>query len=392
MDPKTAFVIMTLMILLNGSVLGLMHSAVLPDVRHSSVDWRIGTLLLAVAAVMYAMQESFPPQFILPLGNGCLCLGLALYWRSVRRFHGLRDTRWIFAPVVVTVLGLYYFVAFVPSLVARVVIVSACSSVCMIASGLTMYRSAPPEQPKGHYLLAGIFFVVVVFIGLRAVFFVQFAGDVKNLLDTTSWMNWAFPIVSGILPLIGTTAFLLVCAERFQGQWERAAATDFLTGLPNRRAITGHAEAVFSMAKRNRTSFALGVMDIDHFKAVNDRFGHDSGDLALKHIAGILARECRGPHRVGRQGGEEFVVILESAGVNEARSAGERLRRSIDESMFNVGGVPLALTVSIGISVISPNDSRFEDLLRRADQALYAAKQGGRNRVELSTTDSVYQK
>lgn len=385
MDPRTAFVIMTLMILLNGSVLAVMHSAVSPDVRPSSVDWRIGTLLLAVSAVFYAVQESFPPAIILPLGNGFLCLGLALYWRSIRRFHGLPDSHWVFAPVVVTVLGLYYFVAFVPSLVARVVIVSACSCVCMMAAGLTMYRRAPPDQPKGHYLLAGIFFLVVVFIALRGLFFAQFAGDVKNLLDTTSWMSGVFPIVSGILPLIGTTAFLLVCAERLQGQWERAAATDFLTGLPNRRAITGHAEVAFSLAKRNATAFAVAVIDIDHFKSVNDRFGHDVGDQALKHIAGLLARECRGPLRVGRQGGEEFVVILEGASAANAAAVAQRLCRSVAEAPLFVKGESVALTVSVGVSAMSAKDESYELMLSRADRALYNAKAAGRNQVASSS-------
>lgn len=385
MDPRTAFVIMTLMILLNGGVLAVMHSAVSPDVRPSSVDWRVGTLFLAVSAVLYAVQESFPPAIILPLGNGCLCLGLALYWRSVRRFHGLPDTRWVFAPVAVTVLGLYYFVAFVPSLVARIVVVSACSCVCMTAAGLTMYRRAPKDRPKGHYLLAGIFFLVVVFVALRAMFFAQFAGSVKNLLDTTSWMSGVFPIISGILPLIGTTAFLLVCAERLQGQWERAAATDFLTGLPNRRAITGHAEVAFSLAKRNHTGFAVAVIDIDHFKAVNDRFGHDVGDQALKHIADTLARECRGPLRVGRQGGEEFVVILEGVTAAVAGNVAERLRQSIEAMPFSAKGKAVTLTASLGVSAISANDTSYEAMLTRADLALYAAKSGGRNQVASSS-------
>ncbi len=389
MDPRTAFVIMTLMILLNGGVLAVMHSAVSPDVRPSSVDWRVGTLFLAVSAVLYAVQDSFPPQFILPLGNGCLCLGLALYWRSIRRFHGLPDTHWVFAPVVVTVLGLFYFSAFVPSLVARVVIVSACSCVCMAAAGWLMYRHAPKDQPKGHYLLSGIFFLVVIFVALRGVFFAQFAGDVKSLLDTTSWMSGVFPVVSGVLPLIGTTAFLLVCAERFQGQWERAAATDFLTGLPNRRAITGHAEVAFSLAKRNHTAFALALIDIDHFKAVNDRFGHEVGDQALKHIADTLARECRGPLRVGRQGGEEFVVILEGASAEVARTVAERLRQSIEAMPFSAKGKAVTLTVSLGVSAMSAKDVSYEAMLNRADQALYTAKAGGRNQVAASNLASL---
>jgi diguanylate cyclase (GGDEF)-like protein len=177
-----------------------------------------------------------------------------------------------------------------------------------------------------------------------------------------------------------------MCSERIRHQWQRAAATDYLTELPNRRTITGSGEAGFQQARRLQTGFAVAVIDIDHFKRINDGYGHDAGDIALKHVARLLAEHCRGPHMVGRQGGEEFVAVLAVANAQEALTAAERLRHAVAAAPVHISGQPVHLTISIGVAVLSATDLSYDHLLRRADQAVYAAKAAGRNRVELATS------
>ncbi|HYP90267.1 MAG TPA: diguanylate cyclase [Polyangiaceae bacterium] len=160
----------------------------------------------------------------------------------------------------------------------------------------------------------------------------------------------------------------------------RDSQTDPLTGLLNRRSL--HAEVSSRCETRDR--FGVLFMDLDHFKSVNDRFGHEMGDRVLVAVSAVLKTALRPGDIVGRYGGEEFVAVVAGAGPESARLVAERLRRAI-EGMVPPKGGPAKLTISIGTTVFDPRqaDERTEDLLHRADMALYAAKRTGRNRVVL---------
>lgn len=125
------------------------------------------------------------------------------------------------------------------------------------------------------------------------------------------------------------------------------------------------------------------MIDIDHFKRINDQFGHDIGDQAIKHVVFVLSQQLRGLYMLGRQGGEEFVAIFEKAAVEAAQAVAESLRSVIESTLFKLDSNEHQITVSIGISTLSPADKSFDNLLLRADRALYAAKVAGRNRVEI---------
>ena len=382
MDPRSALIIATLMMLLNGGVLGLMHRGMSRDVQPSAADWRVGTLLAAGGSILLAAQEGYPPGFILPIGNGCLFLAMALYWRAIRRFDGHKDVWWIFLPVVLASFGIFWFAAIMPSLEARVLVATIGWNICLLPAAWSLVKGAPKDSAVSRLVLAAIMFVVAAFMMLRVVFLTTRSDEAISILESTNWVNAVTPLIVAILPVIGTTAFLMMCSERIRRQWEIAATTDYLTGLPNRRTINATGESRFSAAQRSGGNFAVAIIDIDHFKSINDRFGHESGDEALRHVAGLLAQNCRGPNLVGRLGGEEFVALLEDAGVTEAFAAAERLRSCIEQSPVTLNGVLQKITVSVGFSLIAADDSEFDDVLRRADKALYVAKSGGRNCVE----------
>jgi two-component system, cell cycle response regulator len=160
----------------------------------------------------------------------------------------------------------------------------------------------------------------------------------------------------------------------------RDSQTDPLTGLLNRRSL--HAEVLSRCEAGER--FGLLFMDLDHFKSVNDRFGHEMGDRVLVAVASVLKTALRPGDVVGRYGGEEFVAVVAGAGPESARLVAERLRLAI-EAMLPPKGGPTKLTISIGTTVFDPrqSDERSDELLHRADMALYAAKRTGRNRVVL---------
>lgn len=168
-------------------------------------------------------------------------------------------------------------------------------------------------------------------------------------------------------------------------QLQDAAATDFLTGLPNRRHIMARMEQELARVQRDSQALSAVLMfDLDLFKDINDTHGHAKGDEVLKHFAQVLLCELRKVDSVGRIGGEEFAILLSGADVEDAARFAERVRARLQASPLCADGVHLPVTVSIGVATMLVDDKSVHTALSRADSALYRAKQRGRNRVEIA--------
>jgi len=169
---------------------------------------------------------------------------------------------------------------------------------------------------------------------------------------------------------------------------ERAARTDSLTGVASRRAFSEAAEAEMQRALRYRTELSLLMMDLDHFKVVNDTHGHVTGDAVLVSFAQTVQQLVRKVDLVARLGGEEFVVLLPNITAEQATALAERIREAVHNSRLLVEGKPLQFSVSIGVAQFDRRELSLTGWLARADAALYQAKAQGRNRVVLETTDA----
>jgi len=167
-------------------------------------------------------------------------------------------------------------------------------------------------------------------------------------------------------------------AVRLAAEAQKLANTDVLTELPNRRCSFALLERHVAQARRDGSELSLLLFDIDHFKKVNDTFGHKAGDDVLLRVAHLARREMRGGDMVGRIGGEEFVCLMPGVGASDARKLAERLRRAIAAESAG-DGLP-AITVSVGVACLRAGDDAGS-LLARTDEALYVAKEGGRNTV-----------
>lgn len=165
--------------------------------------------------------------------------------------------------------------------------------------------------------------------------------------------------------------------QRFD-ELEHLADRDTLTGIPNRRALTRAAEAALAAG----AGVCFAWLDIDHFKRINDGYGHAAGDAVLMGVADLLAENIRRADLVGRMGGEEFAICMPGLSVKEAQAVTERLRCAVADAVFPTGSGPLRVTCSLGLSASRPGESLAE-LMQRADAALYVAKRGGRNRVAI---------
>jgi len=164
---------------------------------------------------------------------------------------------------------------------------------------------------------------------------------------------------------------------------ERLANFDSLTGLYNRRTILGKLHELINLANRYKEDFSLVMLDIDHFKRVNDRYGHLTGDEVLEKIAALIRRNIRDTDTVGRYGGEEFIIILPQTNLSSAWGVAERLRTIIEKAeMKDPAGTVFAITVSQGLAGWE-RDEDATSLISRADEALYKAKEKGRNRVQI---------
>jgi diguanylate cyclase len=167
---------------------------------------------------------------------------------------------------------------------------------------------------------------------------------------------------------------------------EKAARTDLLTGLASRRAFTELADSEMHRALRYSTPLSLVMVDLDHFKRINDNFGHRVGDTVLVSFARIVSQQVREVDVVGRLGGEEFAILLPNTDVAEAVRVTERIRLAVANSKLESNGQVIQYTASFGIATFSGHEVSLGGFMDRADVALYKAKRYGRNRVELAPT------
>lgn len=179
---------------------------------------------------------------------------------------------------------------------------------------------------------------------------------------------------AALLVLVG---FLFWTARRFRDH----ARTDAMTGIANRRHVMELSERVFSQSASAGRPLALLLLDIDHFKKINDQHGHDVGDRAIRSIAEHVADLLPPDALFGRVGGEEFMIVLPGREHTEALAQAESIRREVSEQAFDAGGVAVDLTVSIGVAEYTAEVQRLDELYRIADQALYSAKHQGRDRI-----------
>lgn len=168
-----------------------------------------------------------------------------------------------------------------------------------------------------------------------------------------------------------------------QHQLEIQSRTDPLTGLLNRRVLDEITEQEFSRFKRNHEVFSLLMLDIDHFKLINDKYGHPTGDLVLQSTSKLFESHLRAHDKVARIGGEEFCVFLSGTNKQLAFEVAEKLRATIANTSIPSGNGDISITVSIGVSEVEISDFDHTDILKRADENLYRAKKSGRNRAHM---------
>src|SRR5690606_36115549 len=201
--------------------------------------------------------------------------------------------------------------------------------------------------------------------------------QVGALLEARRW-QWTAVVLAAVLVVL-LVALVARQLQRMR-RLRELAATDPLTGVANRRSIERFGEEAIAAAREAGDPLCVLLLDIDHFKQVNDRFGHLTGDQVLARIAAACSGALRQQDRLGRIGGEEFLVLLPQTGMAQARQVAERIRGAVEVLAFEDVDPSLRLSISIGISELG-DEASLRELCARADSALYAAKDSGRNRI-----------
>lgn len=274
--------------------------------------------------------------------------------------------------------------------------------------GMVLIAQTSPEARGGMLLIfvTSFFFGVFRLTTRQFLFLTVLASIAYGLLVVFQWntmdentrrielAQWAFLtlMLFWMSFMGGYVARLRANLRHAMSKIELLAHQDHLTGANNRRAITGTLESALSYANRTDTPLSICMLDLDHFKRINDKFGHLVGDQVLQVFVERVERQLRSADVIrgkeqeeplGRFGGEEFLVVLPGSELEGARQVAERVRAAVAGAPFSTEKGDVSLTVSIGVTE-GRRDDEPDDLLRRADEALYKSKKGGRNRVTVS--------
>ena len=199
------------------------------------------------------------------------------------------------------------------------------------------------------------------------------------------WTSWLWLLFDGLAPIFLLLLRAVAERDKAYARLDALARTDPLTGLANRRAFLEHAQAFLSAAARSGAPLALLLLDIDRFKAVNDRFGHGAGDAVLRAVAAALRGAIRVEDLPVRWGGEEFAVLLPGTDLPAAVALAERLRAAVRDGVPHPAGGRVTVSIGAARLGLGPPDAALDAALRIADAALYRAKASGRDRVEAAS-------
>jgi diguanylate cyclase (GGDEF)-like protein len=368
-------------------------------------QWALSALSGGVAALLAANAPLLPAFIGTVADNTLSLLSLVFIHRGTAMLVGARvhDRRYALC-LGAGAAAFAWFSYGVPSVECRVGLVAAMRAAFYGATLLLLHRR--PALPAGARYLRGILAVAAAWSGVRLATLALSGEQLATFLAGGS--SFALMVaVGGILHVL-VNAFqfrleseqmrddLAAHADRLQDKRDllqrvmaertaeltRQASTDSLTGIANRRHFMERGNDEIERARRYHLPLTLLLLDIDHFKQINDRFGHPAGDRLLQAVAQTCQANARNVDLPGRLGGEEFALLMPETSAVAARLAAERLRRAIAAIAPAQSGLLHEITASFGIAALNPQDSSMESLLARADTALYRAKNAGRNRVE----------
>lgn len=359
------------MALVMGLVLGFMRRYYPPSILGLGY-WALAPAVWLIATVFFAIPGPWHPEVGRWFGNGLVLLGFVLFHVGCRRFFG-QPVQWrrIVVPFALVMLSLAWFAGPDPSYRMRVAIVTAAIAVAHTSTLVFLWQRGNRNFPVRMVQVTLALHLCVLLVRLQSVLSVPEVGNLMEASTLQTFYLGAY-VLAVLLLSIGA---VLMATDRVRTELEHMATHDVLTGTLNRRAILDFCEDEHERSLRYGQAFSLMMIDLDHFKSVNDTHGHQHGDRVLVHFVECTRAALRRADRFGRYGGEEFLVLLPNTTTDAALPVAERIRAALST------GHVLDCTASIGLTHWRGPEDTLDAMLDRADAALYRAKAQGRNKT-----------
>ncbi|WGS53742.1 GGDEF domain-containing protein [Paraburkholderia sp. D15] len=384
LNPLSILLVTVLSSAMAMAVLGSLWRVAIPGVGH----WIVANALAIVALLAFSLQGIGPRWLTFIASNTLLAASLWLVVVGCRHFLGRPPRAWLgYSGVAAVCVGMIYWTFAVPDFAARVVVASAFHAALYAVLAATILRYRPKDRPRYNYYFVAIASVLLCaghsFRGL-----LYGLGHLsQNSLMQVTPSNIIFLALGVLAAPCLSIGVVMLAHDRLAERLERLANVDDLTGVLARRAFITRGEALLDAARQDGTPLAAAIIDIDSFKAVNDRHGHAAGDRTLGHFAAFVAAGLREGDLFGRLGGEEFGVLCPATDAADAVEQLDRLRASLAATAAADLPGGLRYTFSVGVDEYRRGES-LAQLMARADGALYAAKAAGRNRVMAAATET----
>ena len=350
--------------------------------------WGLSNLLFGLGIMLAAFRGHVPDELSIVIANILLLSANMLLHASLRQFGGRTAPPRPYAAVLLATAALMNFWIDAENFPYRVALMSFLLAACDVFIVRECLRLAREQRLSTGWILAALFVPSALALAMRGVS--GLAGGMGLELFPPEgardvWLN----VLAVALLIIRSSAFFLLATERARQQFIALAREDALTGAMNRTGLAAAvAELMIPSAARAVRRDALLMLDIDHFKALNDRHGHAAGDRVLQLLTETARRHLRPEDLIARQGGDEFTVLLPNIGRQEALAVAERIRSAFAEQIGALD-VETPITISIGVTEGDLGRDPFDALLQEADEALYRAKRIGRNRIEAALPAAV---
>lgn len=376
LDIRTLFVVIIATCLLLAAALA---AAVGMKFRDGIGKWTGALLLQALTYVLYLARGTWPDAVTIIVSNALFMLCISLQADAILDFYGKSLSRlWHIVPVALTMV---IFAMLMDAMTTRVIVTGLAFGGGMLAAGLLMHRQEGNATHPARFLVTSGFLVGAFALFARALAVFVDPSLARDLLAPGYFQGTTFLVTDAVI-LTTSVGFLLMHMERAEEAAKRLAVTDPLTGTFNRRTFLELGAKEIARTRRAKGALALLMLDLDHFKKVNDRFGHQAGDEALKAVVDVLQGCLRREDLLVRYGGEEFCVLLPDVAMDHAALLAERARAAVEANGFQFQGKRIPVTISVGVALLARESAEdIERLVARADEALYSAKASGRNRV-----------
>jgi len=344
--------------------------------------WLANQLCQAGGWLLISLQNIIDPAIATTLGPTLIGFGFAFLLHALLLFYQVPVSRlWPYWPTAFTIAAT---LAFHENAAARQMALNFTFAI-HVAAGAIFLISRQDTFRALRWLMSFCALAAAAMMFVRIGYLASHPADIPPILRNDALQSMTFGI-GFVLRLAFNCGFLLLLEARRHDDLNRLAAMDALTGMYNRRTFMELAEGELARTRRNGRPLTLLIFDIDHFKQINDTYGHLAGDQVLRSLKGVLEQCLRRQDTVGRYGGEEFCILAPETNREGALLLAERVRQALaDASMGPCAGGDVHITASIGVAVVEDGAAvNLDSMLSRADQALYRAKHNGRNCVALA--------